>query len=74
MLSGRRRGASVTGLRWLRHELAARAAARDPAELAIGELGSDRVLTADVRAGTEQSAGDLAGPRRFQVAGHADRR
>jgi hypothetical protein len=38
----------------VRHELAARAVAREPAELVIGELGSDRVLTADVRAGTER--------------------
>jgi hypothetical protein len=37
----------------LRDELARRAASRDPAELLIGDYDLERVLTADVRAGTE---------------------
>jgi hypothetical protein len=38
----------------LRHQLAKRAVNREPAQLAIGDMTLDRILTADVRAGTEQ--------------------
>jgi hypothetical protein len=41
-------------LGWLRDQLAARAAARTPADLVITDGGLDRTLSAEVRAGTER--------------------
>jgi len=49
-----------------RDQLAARAAAREPAELAITDGGHGRTLTADVRAGTEHFRQTWHGPGLFR--------
>jgi hypothetical protein len=50
----------------LRDLLAVRAAARDPAELAIGDHALERVLVADVRAGTDSYRHQPLGPHAFR--------
>ena len=50
----------------LRDQLAARASARVPAELVIGDFDQERVLSADVRAGTEAYRWQPLGPGGFK--------
>lgn len=54
-------------LAWLRTQLAVRASAREPAELMIGDgAHDDRMLTAEVRAGTERLRHISLGPVGFR--------